>query len=487
MKAKEQQLDRIVHRLTPRVEQHLYRIFGVLGLILLLTVILHWFVIFKPRLLAESEGCAAALAQSWAQKIELLIDEADEEAVLRTQLTAFFQSILELTGPPAGRPMIHRISLSLSAGPFRGLTLDLGTGGSEPSFLIELPVQHRHLLQVNAASEGLGRLIFYFDRRVIEQFANQLAITLIVVAMLIGGVMTLISLQIRRLLQWLHQGEENLRAVFEAAPFPMMLQVNEDKRLCWANVAAQRYLALHESPDGCFSSPIWEDLAQSLPAQLGEMREVQLDAGRRWVMVSAIPVSFSGVPSRIIGLADISALKAVQDELHLASITDPLTGLYNRRYLYQRLEQEIEFANRYAHPLSIILFDLDYFKQINDSFGHNLGDEVLVWISGILRSTIREVDIAGRHGGEEFLVILPHTDLEGAIEVAERLRSEIDSIEWSVHGLKVTISGGVAQYNGEPLDEFVHRADCKLLEAKESGRNRICIAEGSAPSLIRLF
>lgn len=485
MTAKQQQQHRIAHRLAPRVERHLYLIFGILGSILLLTVILHWFVIFKPRLLAESEDRAAALAQVWIEEVEQLIEGAEEGAALRAQLEASLRPLLELTDQATGRPLIHRVSLSLTKGPFRGLVLNLGELGSARSLLLERP------LQITAASEPIGRVGLYFDLQVIEGLANQLAATLIVVVTLIGGVMGLILLQIRRLLHWLHEGEENLRAVFEAAPFPMLLQIDDERPVCWANETARVYLGLDETPEGRFTSPLWEQLLPHLPAKAGETREVRLDtgeAGGRWVLVSAIPLSFSRTPSRIIGLADISDLKAVQEELHLASITDPLTGLYNRRYLYQRLEQEIDLANRYGHPLSIILFDIDHFKRINDSFGHNLGDEVLVWISGILRSSIREVDIAGRHGGEEFLVILPHTDLAGAIEVAERLRSAIESVEWSLDGLKVTISGGVAQYEGERLDDLVHRADCKLFEAKQLGRNRILVAEGSGriSALIRV-
>lgn len=160
--------------------------------------------------------------------------------------------------------------------------------------------------------------------------------------------------------------------------------------------------------------------------------------------------------------------------LVIEASTDPLTGIANRRSLCEELEQ---YFNPHIHiqkPLSIILFDIDYFKQFNDDHGHLAGDEVLRQVARILNESIRGFDTVGRYGGEEFLVILPNTDLQKAKRAAERARISIETLV--IEGLpKITISGGVVQrLENEDSDSLIDRADQKLYQAKSSGRNRIC-------------
>jgi diguanylate cyclase (GGDEF)-like protein len=121
------------------------------------------------------------------------------------------------------------------------------------------------------------------------------------------------------------------------------------------------------------------------------------------------------------------------------------------------------------------MMDIDHFKHINDTYGHLTGDVVLEQLSAIITDTIRTIDIAGRYGGEEFMIICPETKGEYLEILGERLRNNIMNTSFSDHKLSVTISGGIAQYNGnESRKELIHRADTKLYEAKESGRNRVC-------------
>lgn len=155
------------------------------------------------------------------------------------------------------------------------------------------------------------------------------------------------------------------------------------------------------------------------------------------------------------------------------SETDGLTGLYNRRYIMERMKEEIERANRYAYTLSIIILDVDYFKQINDNWGHLVGDEVLITISSELKRQIRKVDIIGRYGGEEFILVLPYADEKLALKVAEKLRVSIHNLDWHNYSITTTLSGGVAGYTGESIDELIKKADYKLYQAKRNGRNRI--------------
>lgn len=200
----------------------------------------------------------------------------------------------------------------------------------------------------------------------------------------------------------------------------------------------------------------------------------------------------------IIGLTcfclDITVLKQAEESLKVAmkeknlllselekkniilkgfSETDALTGLYNRRYIMERMKEEIERANRYSYAFSIIIFDVDCFKQINDNLGHLVGDNVLMKISSELKRQIRKVDIIGRYGGEEFILILPCVDDKSAFKVAEKLRESIHNLVWNDYSITTTLSGGIAGYAGESIDELIKKADYKLYQAKRNGRNRI--------------
>lgn len=155
------------------------------------------------------------------------------------------------------------------------------------------------------------------------------------------------------------------------------------------------------------------------------------------------------------------------------SITDDLTELYSYIYVTERLAQEIAVSKRYAHDLSIALFDIDQLGTINDEFGEQTGDEVLVRVAFTIINELREVDIVGRYGGEEFLVILPNTDIEGCILTTERVRKSIESIIWYHDGLKVTLSGGACTLGDEDASELIEKAKKCLKKAKSDGRNRI--------------
>ena len=166
---------------------------------------------------------------------------------------------------------------------------------------------------------------------------------------------------------------------------------------------------------------------------------------------------------------------------HRAQI-DGLSGLWNRRYFDQRLNQELAEARRHQRPLSLIMCDVDNFKRLNDNFGHPFGDTVIERVANIL-SAGRESDIACRYGGEEFGVILPSTTADRALEVAERHRVAIESKVWSeMPDLIVTASFGVADFTELPPDatteQLVQAADAALYRAKQTGRNRIELAAG---------
>jgi diguanylate cyclase (GGDEF)-like protein len=172
-----------------------------------------------------------------------------------------------------------------------------------------------------------------------------------------------------------------------------------------------------------------------------------------------------------------SIVKDIENaRLYRLSITDTLTKAYNRQYLYQRLPEEIDRARRYGDALSVLLFDVDHFKKLNDVHGHAAGDFALKEVVRIAQATVRDVDGLVRYGGEEFLVLLPKTALPGGLQTAERVRVAIQALElpWSDQKLKVTASFGVAQLkDSESDDELLRRADEALYAAKSTGRNRV--------------
>ncbi|RUM48188.1 MAG: GGDEF domain-containing protein [Hydrogenothermus sp.] len=160
---------------------------------------------------------------------------------------------------------------------------------------------------------------------------------------------------------------------------------------------------------------------------------------------------------------------------HLAE-TDRLTGLFNKGKFNEVLKKEIERAKRYKRPLSLIIFDIDHFKRINDTYGHKVGDEVLRELAKVIKSIIRKTDFVVRWGGEEFVILAPETDLDGALKLAEKLRQTVEKHQFPTVK-NVTISLGVAQYiDEETPEEFIIRADMALYKAKENGRNRVEVA-----------
>jgi two-component system cell cycle response regulator len=165
------------------------------------------------------------------------------------------------------------------------------------------------------------------------------------------------------------------------------------------------------------------------------------------------------------------------EELKNLTIRDDLTGLFNSRQFYSHISQEVDRSNRYFRPLSLILMDIDNFKLLNDTHGHLFGDKILSGMGDIIKSAIRMQDTAYRYAGDEFTIILPETELEMAIAVAERVRQAIENetkVLSDPRPLKVTVSIGVVEYlTDEEIKNFVHRADSAMYASKKKGRNSI--------------
>ena len=174
-------------------------------------------------------------------------------------------------------------------------------------------------------------------------------------------------------------------------------------------------------------------------------------------------------------------IRSAEKKVEEIALTDNLTGLYNRRFLDKRFEEEISRAKRNVTPLSCFLLDIDFFKKINDTYGHDFGDFVLKEIADVLKNNLRGYDGIVRFGGEEFIVILPGVDADGAKKAAEKIRGKIESHDFTRNDTthKVTISIGVfscpSTDMNESIDHYIKSADEALYKAKESGRNRVVV------------
>jgi diguanylate cyclase (GGDEF)-like protein len=176
--------------------------------------------------------------------------------------------------------------------------------------------------------------------------------------------------------------------------------------------------------------------------------------------------------------------------LEQENITDPLIGIYNRRFLNRRLTEEFQKANRYHLPLSILLIDIDHFKRVNDTFGHQVGDRVLRYWGELILGIVRASDLVARYGGEEILVIAPNTFLSAGGALAERIRTTVESHELILssetdrrQAIRITVSIGVAELNSKitSIENFLIQADEALYRAKREGRNRVISAEDFSP------
>jgi len=277
---------------------------------------------------------------------------------------------------------------------------------------------------------------------------------------------------LHRSVERLHQTERNFRNLLERSA-DAMLVIGEDRRVLFANAAAGQL----------FKRDAVQLIGQPFEHPLEANRSLEFHTRRHdgvemVLEVVAAPTSWDEQPAWLATLRETTARTlAVSMLLHEAS-RDALTGLWNRRILLERIEQEIGRAERGGHALSVAILDLDHFKRVNDTWGHGTGDDVLQTMARILERCCRKADIAARWGGEEFALLMPETAREGALIVAERLRTETARTPMKTRkgeGFRMTASLGVAQWRaGEDAAALMARADTQLYRAKESGRNLVC-------------
>jgi diguanylate cyclase (GGDEF)-like protein/PAS domain S-box-containing protein len=285
----------------------------------------------------------------------------------------------------------------------------------------------------------------------------------------------------------LRDSEANLRALIEFSPIAMVLTRIADSKVLLGNrrAAAMFDVPLHEI-QGRDPPQHWLNLAERDRYLERVFRDGRVDdfeaellttRGRRfWASLSGQLLRFAGDDALLAAIVDVTAQKQAREDLLERATHDSLTGVFNRRHVEDVLGKEVERAERHARPLAVAILDADHFKRINDTHGHQTGDEVLRAISERCRNTLRTNDVLGRYGGEEFVIVFPETRLEEAGAVAERLRAAVAErpIEVGADALGVTVSIGLAAHApGQGMEKLLQRADAALYTAKQDGRNLV--------------
>lgn len=284
--------------------------------------------------------------------------------------------------------------------------------------------------------------------------------------------------------------EEKFAKAFRNGPDPMILSEIETGRMHDVNESFSRVFGYSRDASIGYTTleiGLWPDetarqQAVALVREHGVIgsREIEMRSkdGRILTMLgSAARIEIAGVPFWLVQLRDISERKQLELEIERQARTDYLTGIANRRHFMACAELEFARAKRYSRPLSLLMIDVDHFKRVNDSEGHLAGDEVLKEIASRCAPLMREHDLLGRFGGEEFAVLLPETALSEALRVAERIRLAASAQPAALSGnrvpISVTVSLGAAEIDGvdASLADILRRGDHALYEAKSAGRN----------------
>ena len=291
--------------------------------------------------------------------------------------------------------------------------------------------------------------------------------------------------------------QEKLQKIVEASPFPIVLSRLSDDQIILVNRYASKVLGLnydrpfiHKTADFFADEENRLELVNKLKQNpFIDDFEVLVKSGTNdpfWMLSSSRIIDFDYDLVVYSAFHDIDARKHKEKDLLNKATTDPLTRLYNRRYLLEIAEQELQKSQESGEPFSILMLDADHFKDINDTYGHEIGDRVLVELSRSCEKALRDTDIIARYGGEEFVLLLANTHIRAAGKVAERLRETISNLEvigkTEEDKIQFTVSIGVSEStSGDNVEEIINHADIALYKAKQNGRNRVEISQ--APPL----
>jgi diguanylate cyclase (GGDEF)-like protein/PAS domain S-box-containing protein len=288
----------------------------------------------------------------------------------------------------------------------------------------------------------------------------------------------------------LQQSEKRLQNILDSMLIPVFITGLHDNKLKFINNNARETFGLQGVDITTFDKQaLYVDPQDHIKAIKLVRKEGKLDnfetkmrsqKGSEYYFIrSSKIISYMQEECELVTFKDISPRKKMEEELKRLATTDALTGLNNRHQLYKLSDAEIKRSKRTNSPLSAMLIDADFFKKINDTYGHKAGDKVLISLANCFLSLAREIDICGRLGGEEFVIVLPETSTKAAINMARRLQAAVRDLVIKDEGntINITVSIGItAMFPGEEdLDTIIHRADMALYKAKETGRDKIII------------
>lgn len=300
----------------------------------------------------------------------------------------------------------------------------------------------------------------------------------------------------------IQRSEQRLRMILDATPYPILMLENTDSlALLYANRATYTLFRLDPGlafddirlQDGCVDPAELMTFTQAV-AQQGAVlaREILLkdtDGRHFWGELSGNRLDYSGIDALFVTLTDISEQRRLRAEMERLATTDTLTGALNRRSFLEAAQRELRRSVRYRHPFTLILMDIDHFKRINDRYGHLFGDEVIRRFSEVARGCLREEDLLGRIGGEEFAAILVSSEEGGGYLVAERIRKRWQEEAFEFRGARsnFTVSVGVAQLlsDQDSMEAVMERADRGLYDAKRAGRNCVIVYNGDRAGELR--
>lgn len=294
----------------------------------------------------------------------------------------------------------------------------------------------------------------------------------------------------KRMENQLRENEAMLRNITNAAQ-EAIIMVNEQGNVIFWNPSAERLLGYSETEMLGFNVDkiIPERYRKTHNEEFARFKTTgQGNAVNKVTELQALPkdgqeiiieMSLSALPASQHGhavaiLRDITEKKKMEEQLLQMAITDPLTRAFNRRYFIKVIKQEAERKNRSATPFALVMFDLDHFKKVNDTFGHEAGDRVLQGAVAMVQERIRKVDSLARWGGEEFMLLLADTPVQKAVTVTEAIREKLARLSFEGIGT-VTASFGVTEFcSSDTIDSLLQRVDALLYKAKQEGRNRVC-------------
>lgn len=280
--------------------------------------------------------------------------------------------------------------------------------------------------------------------------------------------------------------------IFEKMKDPIIVLDSKNRIADYNTVSGDLLPELTKDSIGLFIHDILKDYSTFIHILItpdNKNKEIELKLNNTTRFYSISKTKLFSTTNRHIGyiivLHDITEQKNLLDKMHKIATIDALTEIYNRRFFMELCLKEMKLMNRYNRPLSMLMLDIDFFKKVNDKFGHPAGDLVLKNTASSLKNILRACDISGRYGGEEFIALLPETNLQGAVCIAERLRKQISTLENNYKGqsINITVSIGIAHINfnelteitdyNKILDSLLYESDQALYRAKEQGRNQV--------------